>query len=443
MARGRRSLAQTLAAPRAPQPGPLLAAAEGDGPQLVPPGEGKLFDSPAARFNDALVVGDADAAAGHFLEMWRQRGYDMSGELNRREPFALITRLARAFAHLGQFAPEDLLVRATALTEADLAAFDTRWSGDEEQEARWAAQEDATRRPGYNMPADPDAFWSLARAILRTPSRFNARAFPAAGAPRQVNIQVSNSLLLDLADNERAHPAFRGLKLLTGSIRRGVSTRTLAAAIDFEAEIDGTPTRVQAWTVLGDTKALDAAGRLKSARGMVKRNRQQFASLVDELRDEGRTLASGALSAPQGELAAGAPKLDADQMLGPDICSHARAVWRLNSIQRTGPAAADAVIRTCDQCHRERLEVLPLHRLHSEHHLAHGLRDEQVSEAYLARERFHAELAGDQRPVVSLAQLRARDGIAPEPAPATSGAAPAVPHAQRAGSFDDALASVR
>lgn len=425
---------------------PLAPAAglEGEheliGPPLIAPSP-VAGPTPVTDLNTALVEGDRERACEAFLEVWRGRGYDMSAELVRADPMGRAVRVARAYARTGRFPPEEMLLRAPALTEEEVARLGrSRLAGDQAEQDLWYEQmkQPGAARPAHRAPGNPAGVWALARAIVRTPSRFGDQRAVDAGT-RQLNISVSHDLFADFESEARAHPGFRGVALLRGRARGGATAFPLHIGYEIEAIVDGVPTRMVVRTKLGDSKAADSAGRLRSARGMIKRNAPELAGFAETMSDEGREFGPDALSIPKDAIAAAAPILTSEAMLGADSCLHEGATWRLNNIYTTGPEAADALMLSCNECHRERVRVVPTHRVEPTMHLAKRLEEPAIAAAYLARERFHAELAGDERPVVSIEQLRARDGIElreerPSEEPLLAG---------RTASLGDALAGAR
>lgn len=99
----------------------------------------------------------------------------------------------------------------------------------------------------------------------------------------------------------------------------------------------------------------------------------------------------------------GLPEGDLDAMLGatPDMprCGHVggdRLQWHLNDTH-------DAMCLDCRICRRRSLVAVPLHRVRDHEKLS----DET---SYLGLQAYYQELAGDDRPIVSMAQLLERDG---------------------------------
>lgn len=423
MSRGRRTLASTLAAPRAlggtpPAPEPELvldarAPAPARAPALsaYPSGEAPPSVILSAALLDANDEPDARRA---YLEYWRALGEDRTAELEAAGPdaFRIARRIARAHAQLRMFGPERLLTHAPSLTQRDLDLLGASRRTGDEMELNYS--KDA--RGGlvgslYRVPASQEALGALLRAIARNPYAYKGDGpFPAADGPRQINVSVPRQVLLDELEKSRSDGTFAGLRLMHWR-RRQENTTTLSLGLVREAVVDGRPTRVVVTSKLGSSRATDAEGRRRSAASICRRHFPDCRELIRELEVDEEQFEAGihALSAPLE--AAELPAMSHDAFFGADRCGHPRASWRLNGIHERGRGAADAVVLHCEDCHRPQIEVIPLHRLPPGNHFARRLDDPKLAESYLERERFHAELAGDTRPVTSVAELRARDGV--------------------------------
>lgn len=119
-------------------------------------------------------------------------------------------------------------------------------------------------------------------------------------------------------------------------------------------------------------------------------------------------------------------------LLGPPAsarCDHPAGHWVLTE-------SADTLLLCCTTCGLAGLDAVPAHRLRRNDPLSPAGLDRLDEPAYLRRQRFHQALAGDARPVLSLRQLRARDGLL---ALTPSGAVTAPAPAARGGGFRVAL----
>lgn len=398
--RGRRTLADLLAAPR--RCGRLPGA-----PALADPPTPALADYPGqsgalARMGIALVAGDDVAAAGHYLAHHATLGVDAARQLRRRDPWKQVRRIARAQAWLGRHVPEELLERAPRLGPAEVAPLTAcREVGDEAAEL--VARTSGSGR-GHPVETDARGFYALARAVLASPSRFQLAEPPPAGAPLQLKLEVTDQALLEL--RRRPSPAARRRVVLLHTVEpRGVA---LWLAVSHEGVADGVPMRVMAQVRLGETQAANELARLQTAIRAVTRRHPTLVDLTADMEDEPRAAEGDVLTTLGRGLVDGAPELALRELVGEDLCAHLEGRWRLNGGATARVDCADAAVFVCPDCHRDHLAVVPLHRLEPEHPLTHHLLDPAGADAYLRRERFHRELAGDTRPIGDLGALRRR-----------------------------------
>lgn len=108
-------------------------------------------------------------------------------------------------------------------------------------------------------------------------------------------------------------------------------------------------------------------------------------------------------------------------LIGKDECRHENAQWLPAN---GGRHIHDTARLDCPTCYRPRVAVAPLHRLPTDHPVRREVFDGKRSyrheagspnltneQRYLMRERYHAALRDDDRPVQSIEQLTARDGL--------------------------------
>lgn len=95
------------------------------------------------------------------------------------------------------------------------------------------------------------------------------------------------------------------------------------------------------------------------------------------------------------------PERPASELVGHDFCRHADAHWAEDR---------EAVVLRCDACRRERIAVVPAHRLPAGHPVAERVRSHE--EAYLRTERARAAIHGRTLNVDSIDDLRAQEGVA-------------------------------
>lgn len=408
MSRGRRTLTDILAAPR------RIALAPGEGPPDGDPPAPSVVRYPGvdprlAALCGLLIRGELEHARSLCQDIARDRGEEAHAQalrdLARPETLEPARRIARAFAWLGRSAPSELMARAPSLGQEDLDALTAvRRAGDEAAQAV-AARERASGR-SYPVTNSADDFFALARAVIATPSRFSLGAPPPPGAGREVKLRVSGDCLLELW--RRPPAGERRTVTLLHQATRAAGTGSLWLAVRHEAIADGAPLRITAQLRIGDTRATDAAGRIRSVTNHVRRRHPDLRPMLAEMADEARQSFSAAVSSLAKELES-APDLTLGQLVGEPSCTHTSGRWRPNSWGVGAESAADAVSYDCPDCHRAQIAVVALHRLRADHPQARHLGDPEAQQRYLARERFHRELAGDSRPVRSLAALRAAD----------------------------------
>lgn len=137
-------------------------------------------------------------------------------------------------------------------------------------------------------------------------------------------------------------------------------------------------------------------------------------------------------------------------LIGNDRCRHENAEW----VAANGRSHIhDSVRLECRDCLRARVAVAPLHRLPTDHPVRRKVidgtrtfRDEEGApvlsneERYLMRERYHAALRDDDRPIVGMQQLTRRDGIVElDPTHYATGEDAATPRRRQVRSIADAM----
>lgn len=405
MSRGRRTLADALAASRRmPAPAAPGVAEREDPASPFAAAVAAGMEMSLASLNSALVSGDEETARRMYMAHrgGQQEALEEAGSV---DALRYARRIARAFAWLGEPMPQELLVRAPLLDRADVELLAARRTEGDEAVELLARQE---RRDGrsYTVTNTAEDFRLLARSVLATPSRFSFGFEEMTdGSPREVRLAVHPHALRELWEDPPGS-ARRRLELVR-SRRRASGGEVLWVRVTSDGIINGVPTRVGAHTRLGETRADDAAGRMRSAVAHIRRKFPDMKPLIGEIADSESHLTKTAYG-PLRERIDDAPNLRLSELVGDGACAHLNGRWVLNGAPVASRNCADAAIFNCPDCYREHVAVVPLHQIAPAHRLVAHLREPDRAEAYLARERFHRALAGDDRPVRSLVTLRSR-----------------------------------
>lgn len=313
------------------------------------------------------------------------------------------SRLTLAYAELGQDPPFDPLIGIPGLGQRDLdrAGVD-RLSGPRAERALPPPPPGQVVRWGAITPARTVAeFEDQARQVIEGPARFDGKV---SDDGENVFVPIASpEAFAALRAHYEDHPAFAGYGVLS-SVMHGMGTRKAELVVGLRlAYRDEEGVRREVWATLprGHSAANSRQGRLKAC---------QLAELglsaddIGPLRAWSRTPVAGHWPRASEQEPA-LPQMDTSEALTAlTACSHRHGRWVATSDH-------DAVRLTCPDCKRAAITVIPRHRLPRHSSVLPAL-PELDEPRYLARQRFHAVLAGGQETATSFAEMRERDGIA-------------------------------
>lgn len=378
--------------------GPSHWAARASGPQRAYEGE-TLRLRLEERLLDALAVDDLARAQAVALA-----GADgdevLAAEIHAGTPeaFQAAGRLVRAYDHLDEGPPAalELLLTAHRSNQARLAAH--AWSraggAGEADHRHWAYEHRFTSAASALPFGGADNLRELAVRVIGNPQAFKGDLGRTQGV--DVRLLVSEPGMRQLVEGggERfivlhhplSAPAAPGP---APGARSAVSGTVEYLCLLRSARVQGRPVRAGACVRLGEGQAAAELARELGATG-------------DPAREywDGRVVAVWR----QGEQL-DLPEREAAEVFGAppsSRCEHAHGPWKLN-----GPE--DAFIRGCAECAAVAVEAVPVHRVRLSGPFVPELGAFHEA-AYLNRQRFHQTLADDPRPVISIRQLRLRDG---------------------------------
>lgn len=313
------------------------------------------------------------------------------------EPLA---RLVRAQAALGEISGLDVLPRIGRTgTEVIARRADSRATGD-------AAEAFATptrRRWKVEELTSVEAWRRTARGMLTWPLAFAAGKDLSGPRPDTLAawITVGPGVMRELLGECEQDPGHLETVVLSRPHGTREGVLSLWVTVVYGARVDGRDLRMAAMLPAGATRSETDSGCVRAARRVLSGIGMR--ADVEAVREwDGAQLSEEPPSSPL-------PVLAASALFGTDRCTHEKARWVLND-------PCDAMVLQCSSCLRRRVAVVPRHRLpedHPEHPLrsaSHAKRD-----AYLRRERFYRELAGDARPAGSIEQLCAEPSLSLEP----------------------------
>lgn len=418
MSRGRRSA--TIASP-APPPGPgnwwgeeaafvsdLLTRAEAGGEQDPVSRALRVEWQVTGALADAMRRRQFDSAR-RLVSAWREATPEHQWELSAAEqaPIPLedisnadLERQARvlsAWAELGL--PQDSTIlrrfgRAVMPQEFDRLLAE-HMPGDAGERA-WAAAV-GENRPVTRLRADSLEQWQVAaRAALRVPEAYpmDDDAEPTEG--QEVVVRTPEHVAHEVLTMAMEKGWRTDLRLALVPTARGGFE--LTALLRVAVMTEGGPLAVSASVHLENTLATSERTLLEIARRrltMFGWERGNAPAIERHSRAARRPLHDDELA----EL----PERPAADILGHDTCRHEEARWDSETLQ-------DALVLRCSACRRERIAVVPAHRLPEGHTIARNAERHEI--AYLQGERARAALNGQTLREESIADLRARDGVA-------------------------------
>jgi hypothetical protein len=284
----------------------------------------------------------------------------------------------------------------------------------------WRMSHNANERPAVPTARTKDQALNHARAILRTPERFDPLTPPAASTVT-VTVPTHAGVVAELAEHLAETPGVMHTRL--------VAERASAGRIGYAVEIEkavrsgrnARPTRVifraAIYRPTSDDQVLsdpDSAMRMIRER---LRTRHIDHLFDDEAINEAARTCGVNHSLPQRndkriafdrgvpDHARRAPRITgpASSVLGPDTCAHTHAAWKR-------AARPDAHILICDDCHR-RVAVVPAHRLPDDDERLRTLdRERHARREWVYQRLFDPQRA--PREPLSFDALRSRDGVA-------------------------------
>lgn len=276
-----------------------------------------------------------------------------------------------------------------------------RLSGDEgERQAALASTSVGGRRGPETLRSHSFEEWqSAARAVLRVPARYSGKAPESSG--REIRIETSEEVARDimLAAREEGWGLSGRVLAKKGTFMRRRYSRQIYFCLRAQVMTDDGPLAVSAVVPIGSTMAWS-----DSDLRLLARQRIQLLGWEDDAQPEVELDWPGTVISPLGdEDVPGAPQMSAEGLVGSDACRHRAAHWNPKVVPH-------ALVLQCDECRRERIAIVPAHRLPADNPVATAALDEEAS--YLSAERARAALLGQTLDVESIADLRAREGVA-------------------------------
>lgn len=253
-----------------------------------------------------------------------------------------------------------------------------------------------------------------------------------------IRTNVTGEALAQLHSQMRGKAGARDLRIVTTRFPGHTLTRSFAVQFHMDAEIDGRPVSLEFHAPIeGKTRSRRPDAIAKAAREAaakagfnVPEGPIEGVSLNPDLRPFAAV--SPSPTAARGQY----PSVD--RLLGPERCRHESARWASDYL--VGVARLE-----CPECRRDRLAVVPLHRLPKGHRYA--LDPENATEAtsrYLAEARVYRALEGEVDPPETLEELQRRDPpVSANPADYQIGYDDAPAPSQRSGSIEEVLGSRR
>lgn len=277
--------------------------------------------------------------------------------------------------------------------ELALLAVD-RLTGDAGERAA-AEVWDLRQSAAATVARDFTEWQTAARAILRVPGRYAAE--PGAVKGREVVVTADEAVAHEVFDHAREAGWATDLRLMVAQAPGRQGGRDLSAYLRAAASVEGVPFAVSVRIPLARTAATSEQTLVREARRHL-----QLLGWDRGVRPEIDRRAGKAILQLERD---GLPDGAAATMIGHDVCRHPDAYW-------DDGIAEDGVALRCGACLRQRIAIIPAHRLPATHAVA--VRAAAREREYLRRERARALIAGAAAPEVeSIGELRERDGLAP------------------------------
>lgn len=434
MSRGRRQSNTVAPAPSTAAAGSAATRWWGDAPSHV--AEAFAGGSDPRHREDAAAgmlantvwgaLGERDfEGARELVEAWRASSPD-----TEVEPLDAITdadleqqaRIVNAMKELGLPVRREVLTRFGRMDDDPLRQLIIdRLEGDE-GERRAAVLMKERRRPASLFSSDLTTWQAAVRAVRRVPERYRSTLDRSAG--EEIRIATDEGTAHEVMTRARAAGWAVGTRIL---LERGPENRRRAHfCLRAMGTVEGRPLALSAVVYTGTTKATTASGLRRVVAGQLRQlGWPSGAAPFVEPDWSGAALAGfGAFGDPPVRL----PVIGAlSGLAGYDSCRHQNGIWN--------GEARGALTLGCPDCLRERIAVVPAHRLPETHTVAQ-LAARQESD-YMAAERARAALEGRELTAQTIAELRAGERLAPlDP---TAYAQPLPPNPQRAMSLRQAM----
>lgn len=386
---------------------------------------------------DALEAGDAEGARQITCEYWERLGRDLQVSETTTlgdEAFADARRVlgaVPALRALNTYSRLQLLPSAASNDPAFIEMIGNLETKLEELRAVLRVDTEAIALPEGARGYPETAWWmteftSLPRleAALRAALRDEDE-----GGARTVGMMADAPTFAAFCERHRDH----GVTIQPALRSEWRNSRRVAdslhARADVSATIDGRQTTISLTTPVMKVRSgtSDASRRRAVVKALTDAGvvDVEVSEAVGEVPRPSLTCHEDAAEWPH-------PERSATEMLGRDRCDHEGGRWLATP---GGEARLE-----CPGCLRAAVVAVPAHRLPPGHE--HAV-TEAGEEAYLALERARASVFDDPRPIVSLAQLRDRDGfVSTRPADHATGRPVMIP-GPRAGSLASALTGAR
>lgn len=398
-----------------------------------------------AVLREHLIAGDLDAARWVIQEL---RARDSGATCEALEPdkythasLEVAARLARAQGHVG-LRPDLIQMIAHQAPQQTMRALRAEEAAGDDAERLLGA---GSRRLHLPPAATPERVLATARAMLRTPERFNTTGDPGAGRGVRLMIDANvNTIARMLRDDTMAGTCLDVIVHDRSASPRGAK-RHVSVEVRYAYAADS-PRVISVIGELGHTTAKRARDGAWIRAQLTKHDAMAISEMGyiyagdDDAIGGGpiRTATIHHLGEGEAERLAVAhvfgTQRNEEAILGPDICAHTNATWteQESMMRPLGSRAPSAACLGCPDCLRSRLAVEPLHRFPDGHPMrtqiaiadAHGLAEVDTP-AYVAWRRFYDELSG-RAPASSVKELTERDGLI-DPDPAAYLSAPRAP----------------
>lgn len=349
-----------------------------------------------AGIRDCFAAGDAKGA----LKI-QAKAVNLSTDVESQdeptpEQALAATRIAKAEVHLG--APTDPMAwvnfSSELMSDKGIARRLLRRRFGDRVEREAALFEDL-RHTG--LATSSEAILAQVRAALRNPNAYQSAAEVVDGAvfggpqerttPKMISIAADHNSLRDLIADDWAD-ASHAVTVETGE---GIVGRQVVVSLLLAnpATAEG-PIALEAWSAIPEGGEDDLYSYLGEIKASTKADCQPRPGTLVTYHHEPETSVAWSL------------RPTPLNVLGSDNCNHHEGEWHPEALPGH---ATDCMRLSCPDCLRNRIAVVPLHCIDAD--------DEIIAdpEDYLAVARYHASLSGDQRKIVSIDQLRARDGI--------------------------------